>query len=293
MSEEGLLLGRILLVDDDPQLRRLVARDLEEAGHTCLVAADPAEARRFLRTEQVELMLCDVHMPGESGMTLLREVIAQHADVGTVMISGVDDPRFAETALGLGALGYLVKPVTPTELLIGVSNALRRLREQRGEKESAVQLEQAAQNLGAELEAERGRIERLQEETRSSEGQIAELQARIAALEERQRLIERLSEAQRELLAAGLARGAARRGAGGRRAALRAAGDPAAADRPRGQQLHLRGCRTRPRRQGRRAPAVESRPPRPSRPRVSTRCSRCRWCRTTRLWGASTSRRPS
>jgi diguanylate cyclase (GGDEF)-like protein len=203
VSEEGLLLGRILLVDDDPQLRRLVARDLEEAGHTCLVAADPAEARRFLRTEQVELMLCDVHMPGESGMTLLREVIAQHADVGTVMISGVDDPRFAETALGLGALGYLVKPVTPTELLIGVSNALRRLREQRGEKESAVQLAQAAQNLGAELEAERGRIERLQEETRSSEGQIAELQARIAALEERQRLIERLSEAQRELLAAG------------------------------------------------------------------------------------------
>jgi diguanylate cyclase (GGDEF)-like protein len=203
VSDEAQLVGRILLVDDDPQLRRLVARDLGEGGHTCLVASDPAEARRILGSEQIELMLCDVHMPGESGMTLLREVIDAHPEVGTVMISGVDDPRFAEAALGLGALGYLVKPVTPAELLIGVSNALRRLRAERGEKQSAVQLEQAAQSLGAELEAERERVEQLQAETRSSGNQISELRARIAELEERQRLLERLAEAQRELLAAG------------------------------------------------------------------------------------------
>lgn len=65
---------RILIVDDDEPVRRLLARILHDAGHRCTTAASMQEARAKLADDAFALMLCDVHMPGGSGIDLVEEV---------------------------------------------------------------------------------------------------------------------------------------------------------------------------------------------------------------------------
>jgi len=136
-------MARILIVDDEPDVRAALERLLRGDGHLAQHAGDLTEARRLLAEESFELALCDVHMPGESGLELVRQVLSERADVAMVMVTGADDPGLAETALELGAYGYVVKPFRPTEVVIAVANALRRRRleiENRGHREHLEQL---------------------------------------------------------------------------------------------------------------------------------------------------------
>ena len=133
--------GRVLCVDDDAQVRTLITRVLQGAGHECIAAADADEARALLAGEAFAAVLCDINLPGSSGLDLLRELREHHPEVATVMVTGRDDPSLAGHALDLGAYGYLTKPFAPNELLIDLANALRRRRadaEHRREAESAV-----------------------------------------------------------------------------------------------------------------------------------------------------------
>lgn len=119
---------RILCVDDDEQVRTLIRRVLDQAGHDCVAAADVDEARRLLDEQSFAAVLCDINMPGSSGLELLRELHLAHPDVATVMVTGRDDLQVADRALDLGAYGYVTKPFSPNALLIDLSNALRRRR---------------------------------------------------------------------------------------------------------------------------------------------------------------------
>jgi putative two-component system response regulator len=65
-------------------------------------------------------------MPGESGLALAKHVLAEYPATAVIMVTGLDDPVLAETALAFGAYGYVIKPFTPNELVIAVVNALRR-----------------------------------------------------------------------------------------------------------------------------------------------------------------------
>src|SRR5579871_170439 len=118
--------ARILCVDDESQVRRVMPRFLDSWGYESTAAGSVAEARERLRADDFALVLCDVNMPPESGLELLRSLSAQRPDVATVMVTGHDDPSLAETALDLGAYGYVIKPFAPNELRISVANALRR-----------------------------------------------------------------------------------------------------------------------------------------------------------------------
>jgi putative two-component system response regulator len=118
--------ARILVVDDDDMVRLVLARQLEHAGYRCISAGGAAEARRLLAQERCSLMLCDVNMPGETGLDLIGSALAEHPDLATLMISGIDDAETAEAAGRLGAYGYMVKPFGENQLLINVANALRR-----------------------------------------------------------------------------------------------------------------------------------------------------------------------
>src|SRR6185312_5811808 len=104
--------------------RRLVA----DAGHLATVTGDTAEARAELGSGSFELVLCDVNLPGESGLELVHDVVERRTDIAVLMVSGADDPELAETALSLGAYGYIVKPFRNSEVKIGIANALRRRR---------------------------------------------------------------------------------------------------------------------------------------------------------------------
>ena len=118
--------AHVLCVDDEAQVLRVMTRCLDSWGYQSAAAASVAEARERLEAEQYVLVLCDVNMPGESGIELLRSLATQRPEVATVMVTGQDDPGLAEMALDLGAYGYVIKPFAPNELRISVANALRR-----------------------------------------------------------------------------------------------------------------------------------------------------------------------
>jgi putative two-component system response regulator len=118
---------KVLVVDDDESFRRSTARVLGRHGYSCVEAASSAQARVVLDTEQdVAAVLCDVSMPGKSGIELLRELTADFPQLAVVMTTGVDDPRIAEVAFDFGAFGYVIKPFDANELLINVASALKR-----------------------------------------------------------------------------------------------------------------------------------------------------------------------
>ena len=77
-----------------------------------MVAADLTAARAILAVQEVQLVLCDVELDGESGLDLVRWLQIEHPSVAAVMVTAVDDARFAESALGLGAYGYIKNLVT-------------------------------------------------------------------------------------------------------------------------------------------------------------------------------------
>jgi putative two-component system response regulator len=117
----------VLVVDDDGPFRRSTARILSASGYAVLEAGDAGEARRALDSdESVAAVLCDIRMPGRSGVDLLRDIAADFPDVAVVMMTGIDDPQVADTAFDIGAFGYVVKPFDTNELLINLSSALRR-----------------------------------------------------------------------------------------------------------------------------------------------------------------------
>jgi putative two-component system response regulator len=117
---------RILIVDDEASIRHLFVRILETRKTTCIQAADAAEAREFLKKQPFDLVLCDIGMPGESGLALMRYLAANYPETAVIMVTGIDDPAVADAALEIGAYGYIVKPVNPNCMIINVSNALRR-----------------------------------------------------------------------------------------------------------------------------------------------------------------------
>lgn len=117
---------RIMIVDDEEPIRRILGRLLKTNGDSCQLAANAAEARTLLKGQNFDLILCDVKMPGESGIDFIRYLLSEYPETAAIMITAVDDPEVAETALEIGAYGYIIKPFKFNELLINVSNALRR-----------------------------------------------------------------------------------------------------------------------------------------------------------------------
>src|SRR5574338_289675 len=118
----------ILIVDDEEAIRRLLGFLLEPHGYAISLAADAREARQQLDRQPFALVLCDVNMPGESGMDLIRHIRSLHSHTAVIMVTGLDSPVLANAALEMGAFGYVIKPFESNEVLIDVANALRRRR---------------------------------------------------------------------------------------------------------------------------------------------------------------------
>ena len=122
----SLSAARILVVDDDPPVRRALALILADAGYHVQDVGSAPQARQILAHDTIDLLLSDVSMPGETGIDLIRFALCEHPHTATLLISALDDPAIAQVALDYGAYGYLSKPVRRNEVLIGVMNALRR-----------------------------------------------------------------------------------------------------------------------------------------------------------------------
>jgi serine phosphatase RsbU (regulator of sigma subunit) len=117
---------RLLIVDDEEALAKVMERTLRSRGFESDVALTAAEARRLFEANDYALALLDVRLPDESGYGLLEELRNGQPDTAVVMISGVDDPELGRAALEHGAYAYLVKPVGATQLYLMVVNTLQR-----------------------------------------------------------------------------------------------------------------------------------------------------------------------
>ncbi|MCF8062596.1 MAG: PAS domain S-box protein [Deltaproteobacteria bacterium] len=117
---------RILIVDDEGSIRGLLHAILSQSGYECETAPGADEARAALDSRAFDLLLCDIMMPGESGLALIQHVSEAYPDTGVIMVTAVDDMDIAERALELGVYGYVVKPFEPSQILISTVNALKR-----------------------------------------------------------------------------------------------------------------------------------------------------------------------
>ena len=163
----------ILLVDGEEPLRQILSRLLRGAGYVSASAATVAEAREALRDRPFDLVLAG-DLPGPSGLDLAREVHEGYPDTAVVMVTGHDDTDTARSALALGAYGYVVKPFQPNEILVEVSNALRRRtleRENRAQRDRLEELERAG---AGDTSSEIGRLEAAAKELRLSQEDTVE-----------------------------------------------------------------------------------------------------------------------
>ena len=150
----------VLIVDDEDAIRQALERFITRLGHRAVLARDGISALERVSQGRFDLMLCDVRMPGLSGVELVPKVLERDPDVAILMLTAVDEPRTAVECLKLGAYDYLIKPVDLDELELSMRTALRR----------------------RQLEIERRELER----GRATEvaGRTKELEEKTAALED-------------------------------------------------------------------------------------------------------------
>ena len=152
----GIGSERILIVDDEPAVREVLARLLAAEGFCCETAAGVAEAKQRLDADSFSLIVSDILMPGESGLDLLAAAREAHGDdIAVVIITAVDDRETALRALELGAYGYVTKPLDENEVIINVVNALARRRLAMATKERHDRLESEKERLEADLRVAR------------------------------------------------------------------------------------------------------------------------------------------
>jgi putative two-component system response regulator len=137
---------RLLATDDRREILRLIDRTLG-GRFECEFASGVAEAREKLAGGDFDIAMCDIQMPGESGLVLAEEIAGNRPEIAVVLVTGVDDPEVAEKALEFGASGYLVKPFWPGQLLITAINALRRHELELAQKAHSRTLEERIQML--------------------------------------------------------------------------------------------------------------------------------------------------
>lgn len=115
----------VLVVDDDQKIRALLGRFLTSNGFRVTEAADAASARAFMRGLAFDLVLLDVMMPGECGLTLARDLKLTRP-VPICMLTALADAEDRISGLEAGVDDYISKPFEPRELLLRLRNILRR-----------------------------------------------------------------------------------------------------------------------------------------------------------------------
>jgi two-component system phosphate regulon response regulator OmpR len=117
---------RLLVVDDDASVRAMLSEYLGSHGFNVSVAATGKELRAQIERELPDVVLLDVRMPGEDGLTLAR-FLREHYDVGIIMVTASGDVVDRVVGLEVGADDYVAKPFDPRELLARIKSVLRRI----------------------------------------------------------------------------------------------------------------------------------------------------------------------
>lgn len=120
----GPTASKVLIVDDEAPVRKLVIRLLDAAGFDCDQAATLDEAWSHLSENETAVVILDIQLPSGSGLTFLSRIKETYPDTEVVMLTGIGDTKTAIRALSSGAAGYLIKPMENNELLFKVRKAI-------------------------------------------------------------------------------------------------------------------------------------------------------------------------
>ena len=136
-------MGKILIVDDDPDVRMALAVTLEEAGHEIEEASDGIDVLDMARKTSPDAILLDINMPGMDGFQALEQIKSHRdtADIPVIMISARARPRDREDALFMGAVDYVTKPWSEGEVELRVDWVLNQRSKSAGARDSGSQVE--------------------------------------------------------------------------------------------------------------------------------------------------------
>jgi len=114
---------RILIVDDEIDMAENLQLLLEQAGHGTIVETESAKAMGKVDSEQPDLVITDLRMPGVDGLALVERIKASQPQIPVIVLTGYPDVKLATEFLKGGVVDYLVKPVEKAELLATVTKA--------------------------------------------------------------------------------------------------------------------------------------------------------------------------
>lgn len=117
--------SRILIVDDDAEIRSLLADYLDGQGYETMTAQNGEAMQQALRNSRIDLIVLDINMPGEDGLTLCRN-LRTHSSTPVIMLTARGEPVDRILGLEMGADDYLAKPFEPRELLARIRSVMRR-----------------------------------------------------------------------------------------------------------------------------------------------------------------------
>jgi DNA-binding response OmpR family regulator len=125
----------ILVVDDEPNLRKTLAAILQRAGYVVTTAGNADEAHQLLRAGAYGLVFLDIKMPDKSGLTLLTEIREMYPDIPIVLLTAHASLESAIDAVRKGANDYLLKPIDPPQILERVNQVLAKQQQPRRRRE--------------------------------------------------------------------------------------------------------------------------------------------------------------
>ncbi|OGL46745.1 MAG: hypothetical protein A2161_18345 [Candidatus Schekmanbacteria bacterium RBG_13_48_7] len=131
----------ILIVDDERPIRQILRMILTKNNYYCITAGDARQAREHLELQNIDLILSDIQMPGESGIDLIRFVRSKYPDIAVIMVTVINEQNVIDDLLNLGIYGYIMKPFDEAQLLIQTGNAIRRKQLELKEKNYRTELE--------------------------------------------------------------------------------------------------------------------------------------------------------
>ena len=118
--------GRVLVVDDDRSIREMLAEYLSSEGYEVVAAEDGAAMREAIERNAPDLVLLDLKLPQEDGLSLAR-YLRERYDVGIIMVTGAGGVVDRIVGLEVGADDYVAKPFDPRELLARIKSVMRRM----------------------------------------------------------------------------------------------------------------------------------------------------------------------
>ncbi len=140
--------GRILIADDEESFSRSTADLLSREGYECDISPDAETAIRMLKTSRYDLLIADIHMPGNSELELVKELTKIAEGMPVILVTGLPSISTAIKSISLPVSAYLVKPIEPNELLEQVKNSIEHFHTYRTISDARKRLQEWSKDLG-------------------------------------------------------------------------------------------------------------------------------------------------